>query len=264
MFKTNIIYNEDCLGEKGMCILPDKSVDMILCDLPYGTTKNKWDTILPFDELWKQYKRVVKQNGVIILFGQDKFTAKVMLSQEKIHKYNLIWEKDRPSGFLNAKRMPLRSHEDIMVFSESEHEDIMVFYQKAPLYNPQMTVGKKNNSMGKAVGKKQEVMNNYGDVVLNPNDNGELKYPRSVLKFPRPHPPIHPTQKPVELCEWLIKTFTQEGEIVLDNCIGSGTTAIACINTNRQYVGWEWKKENPTEYYDIIINRIKNHIIFDK
>lgn len=241
--EINKVYHMDCLD--GMKLIKDKSIDMILCDLPYGQTRNKWDSIIPLEPLWEQYKRIIKNNGAIVLFGQDKFSAKLMMSNEKWHKYNLIWEKDRPSGFLNAKRMPLRSH-----------EDILVFYNKPPTYNPQMVIGKPNHSMGKAVGKKQEVMNNYGDVVLNHNDNGDMKYPRSVLKFPRPHPPIFPTQKPVELCEWLIKTYTNEGELVLDNCMGSGTTAIACINTNRNYIGFEKEKG----YIDMIENRIAEHI----
>ena len=162
--EINKVYHMDCLD--GMKLIKDKSIDMILCDLPYGQTRNKRDSIIPLEPLWEQYKRIIKNNGVIVLFGQDKFSAKLMMSNEKWHKYNLIWEKDRPSGFLNAKRMPLRSH-----------EDILVFYNKPPTYNPQMVIGEPNHSMGKAVGKKQEVMNNYGDVVLNPNDNGDMKYP---------------------------------------------------------------------------------------
>lgn len=241
----NRIYNEDCLV--GMNRIEDKSIDMILCDLPYGTTQNKWDTILPLDELWKQYKRIIKDNGVIILFGQDKFTATMMLSQPKLHRYNLIWNKVLPSGFLNANRMPLRSH-----------EDIMVFYKKLPKYTPQKFKGKKNHSKGK---EKETANNNYGEFnfVDNSEELGDMKHPKSIIEFEKPHPSIsiHPTQKPVELCEWLINSYTQEGEIVLDNCIGSGTTAVACKNTNRNYIGFE----NDNTYYEIATKRIKEHII---
>ena len=254
MLELNIIYNEDCIGDKelgtGMWRIPDKSIDMILCDLPYGVTaRNKWDEVIPFGELWRHYKRIIKDNGAIVLFGQDKFTAKLMLSNEKWHRYNLVWEKDRPSGFLNASRMPLRSH-----------EDILVFYNKLPTYNPQFWEGQPLHGMGKKFREVKNQNNNYNDFSSQTNPSAERegdtrKHPRSVLKFKRPHPPIHPTQKPVELCEWLIKTYTNEGDIVLDNCIGSGTTAIACINANRKYIGFEIEKE----YYDLAIKRIEDH-----
>jgi site-specific DNA-methyltransferase (adenine-specific) len=225
--KINTITCGDCL--EVMQDIPDKSVDMILCDLPYGVTQNKWDSTIPLGSLWGQYNRITKLSAVVVLFGQDKFTARVMLSNEVHHKYNLIWNKMLISGFLNANRMPLRTH-----------EDIMVFYSSQPTYNPQKTVGVKSHSKGKMRSDKN---NNYGAYgkVDNTEINGEVKHPVSIVTFQKPHPSkaVHPTEKPVELMEWLIKTYTNEGDTVLDNCIGSGTTAIACINTGRNYIGIE-------------------------
>ena len=245
--KLNTIYNEDCLV--GMKRIPDKSVDMILCDLPYGVTKNKWDSVIPLDELWKHYKRIIKENGAIVLFGQGLFTARLMFSNEKWYRYNLIWEKDRPSGFLNAKRMPLRSH-----------EDIVVFYKKLPTYNPQFWEGEPLHGMGSKFREGQLENNNYGkfDSHKNPSAKHEgdtKKYPRSVLSFKKEHPPIHPTQKSVELVEWLVKTYSNEGDTVLDNCMGSGTTAIACLNTDREYIGFELDEA----YHKLSLERIENH-----
>lgn len=180
------LYNGDCLElMKGM---PDKSVDMILCDLSYGVTaKNKWDTVIQYDKLWKEYNRIIKDNGAIVLFGQDKFTAETMLSNKKMHRYNLIWNKVLSSGFLNANRMPLR-----------EHEDIMVFYKKLPTYNPQKIKGSPCHSKGKVVGEmndKQLQNNNYGDFKCV-ETKGDMKFPTSILEFPKPHPStaVHPTQ----------------------------------------------------------------------
>ena len=245
--ELNTIYNEDCL--EGMKRIPDRSVDMILADLPYGVTKNKWDSVIPLDELWEHYKRVIKENGAIVLFGQGLFTARLMFSNEKMYRYNLIWEKDRPSGFLNAKRMPLRSH-----------EDIIVFYRKLPTYNPQFWEGEPLHGMGSKFKEGQLSNNNYGkfDSHKNPSAKREgdtKKYPRSVLSFKKEHPPIHPTQKPVALFEYLIKTYTNEGDTVLDNVMGSGTTAIACLNTDRQYIGFELDET----YHKLSLERIENH-----
>ena len=191
----------DCIEK--MKDIPDQSIDMILCDLPYGTTKNKWDNVIPFDQLWAQYERIIKDHGAIVLFGQDKFTAKCMLSNEKLHRYNIIWDKVLTSGFLNANRMPLR-----------KHEDIMVFYKKLPTYNPQKTEGISCHSKGKVVGHMNDDVlqnNNYGNFKCV-ETIGNMKHPTSILVFPKPHPSIavHPTQKPVELLEWLIKTYTNK------------------------------------------------------
>jgi site-specific DNA-methyltransferase (adenine-specific) len=209
--------------------IKDKSVDMILCDLPYGTTQNKWDSIIDLELLWKQYKRIIKDNGAIVLTAQDKFTAKLILSNEEIHKYNLVWDKVLTSGFLNANRMPLRVH-----------ENICIFYKKLPTYNPQKVIGEKNHSKGTM---KTDVNNNYGKYgkIDNTEILGDMKHPKSIITFQKPHPSkcLHPTQKPLELFEWLIKTYTDEGDIVLDNCMGSGTTGVACKNLNRNFIGME-------------------------
>lgn len=216
-------------------MLLDKSVDMILCDLPYGVTaRNKWDSVIDFKILWEEYKRVIKDNGAIVLFGQDKFTSKLMLSNEKMHRYNLIWDKVLSTGFLNANRMYLR-----------RHEDICIFYKKLPTYNPQKIMGKKSHSKGNKI--KDRGGSNYNKVMTVDNSklHGEMKFPTSILTFEKDHPSvtIHPTQKPAKLFEHLIKTYTNEGETVLDNCMGSGTTAVAAINTNRNFIGFEISEE---------------------
>lgn len=239
----NKIFNEDCLD--GMKRIPDKSIDMILCDLPYGVTKNKWDSIIPLNLLWEQYERVIKDKGAIVLTSQDKFTSMLVVSNVNIHKYNLIWEKSRPTGFLNAKKMPLRSH-----------EDICVFYKKLPTYNPQFSYGLPNNTNTPKGGIRQS-NNNYGEMKHTVDVKTNKKYPKSVLKFDSMNPKelIHPTQKPVALFEYLIKTYTNEGETILDNCMGSGTTAIACMNTNRNFIGFELDKD----YHEKANQRIASH-----
>ncbi|MEG1725969.1 MAG: site-specific DNA-methyltransferase [Anaerovoracaceae bacterium] len=241
--ELNKIYNEDCLV--GMSNILDKSIDMVLCDLPYGqTARNKWDTVIPFDELWKQYERIIKDNGAIVLFANGMFTADLMKSNVKLWRYNLIWEKTTPTGFLNAKKMPLRSH-----------EDICVFYKKLPVYNPQKTFGHQRK-VSKAE-HKQNCVNttDYGEHGLTTYSSTE-RYPKSVLKFKtdRQKSSLHPTQKPVALLEWLIKTYTNSEDVVLDNCSGSGSTAEACIRTGRRFIGFE----KDTTYYDISNVRIQD------
>ena len=224
------IKQGDCL--ELMKEIPDKSIDMILCDLPYGTTQNKSDIIIPFDKLWNSYERIIKDNGAIVLFAQGVFYVDLINSNRKLFRYDLIWDKVLTSGFLNAKRMPLR-----------QHEQIAVFYKKLPKYNPQFTSGKPLHSKGKTYKDKPIVNQNYG--VFHTADDSRAgsteKYPTSILKFQKPHPSIsvHRTQKSVELLEWLINTYTDEGETVLDNCMGSGSTGVACINTNRNFIGYE-------------------------
>lgn len=241
------LFCDDCLLK--MRDIEGASIDMILCDLPYGVTaKNKWDTIIPFEKLWEQYNRIIKDNGTIVLFGQDKFTAKLMLSNEKHHRYNLIWDKVLPSGFLNANRMPLR-----------EHEDICVFYKSLPTYNPQKVKGSPCHKKGKAVGKMNDsILNNdnYHDFKVVETE-GDMKFPTSILTFSKTHPSkaLHPTEKPVALLEYLIKTYTNRGDLVLDNCMGSGSTGIACLNTNRNFIGIELEKK----YYEIAKDRIKTN-----
>ena len=232
------LYQGDCLE-----IMPQLNIkfDACITDLPYGTTQNKWDQIISFEDMWKNLDKLIKENGAICLFGQDKFSAKLMLSNEKNHKYNLIWKKgERTSGFLNAKRMPLRNH-----------EDILVFYKVQPTYNPQMTKGNVSHSKGKLNKKQQN--NCYGQFEDVQTNFSEYKYPKSILNFDRPHPPIHPTQKPVSLLEYLIKTYTNENEIVLDFTAGSGTTGIACMNLNRKCI----LIEKDEKYCEIIVNRLK-------
>lgn len=245
--ELNKIYHEDCL--EGMKRIPDASIDCIICDLPYGVLNKgnesaQWDNIIPFDLLWKEYERVIKENGAIILFAQGMFTADLMISNRKLWRYNLIWQKGgRCSGFLNAKKMPLR-----------EHEDILVFYKTMPVYNPQMTKcepHQRNHSRGKM--NKEQTNRCYGNFGKPEDVITDLKYPKSILNFNRPHPQIHPTQKPVMLVSWLINTYTTEGDTVLDNCMGSGTTAIAAIRTKRNYIGFEIEKE----YFDLANKRIK-------
>ena len=238
----NKIYNEDCL--EGMKNFEDKSIDMILCDLPYGTTQNKWDSVIPLDELWKEYKRIIKDNGVIVLTSQGIFTAKLMLSNEKWFKYKLVWVKSKATNFLNAKKQPLR-----------KHEDICVFYNKQPQYNPQMTEGEPYD---KGV-RKNQLTGSYGDFNPVHVKSEGMRYPTDVVYFKTAESEgkvYHPTQKPAALFEYLIKTYTDEGETVLDNCIGSGTTAVACLNTNRNFIGFE-KEE---KYYNIANERIEKYM----
>ena len=239
--ELNKIYNEDCL--EGMKRIPDKSVDMILCDLPYGTTACKWDTIIPLDKLWEQYERVIKDNGAIVLTASQPFTTTLISSNMGKFRYCWQWVKTRPTGFMNANKMPLKNN-----------EDICVFYKKMPVYNPQgiKVAGVKNK---RKKDKKTTVYSNMG-IKEGEYIQKFTNYPTQILKIGSESKTIHPTQKPVALFEYLIKTYTNEGETVLDNCMGSGTTAIACINTNRNYIGFELDKE----YYELSNNRIKEFI----
>lgn len=248
LLELNTIYNEDCLI--GMKRIPDKSVDMILCDLPYETTACKWDTIIPFEPLWEQYERVIKDNGAIVLTASQPFTTKLIASNFDMFKHEWVWIKSH-GGFATAKFKPLKRHEDILVFSKGTVS-----------YHPQMT-----EVNGKVRDHRNEPsFNNNGrnkvDSPVNPGTkmayskdyNPRKRYPKSHIEFSnRKEKTIHPTQKPVALFEYLIKTYTNEGNTVLDNCMGSGTTAIACINTNRNYIGFELDKE----YYEKSLNRIE-------
>lgn len=232
MLEINQLYNIDCL--EGMKDIDDKSIDCIICDLPYGqTARNKWDNIIPFEPLWEQYERIINDNGAIILFANGMFTADLMQSNRKLWRYNLIWEKTQPTGFLNAKKMPMRSH-----------EDVCIFYKKSPVYNPQKTTGHERK-----VSKAEHKINckettDYGEHGLSTYDSTE-RYPRSVWKFAKDSQKsaLHPTQKPVALLEELIKTYTNEGDLILDNCGGSMATAEAAIKTNRKYICMEKYRE---------------------
>ena len=234
------LYKGDCL--EVMKNIPSKSVDMILCDLPYGTTQNKWDAVIPFDELWREYRRIIKDNGAIVLTSQGIFTAKLILSNEKWFKYKLVWEKSKATNFLNAKKQPLR-----------KHEDICVFYKKQPTYNPQMSIGKPYN---KGV-RKDQLTGSYGDFKPVEVKSEGKRYPTDVIYFKTAESEgkvYHPTQKPVALCEYLITTYTNEGDVVLDNCMGSGTTGVACINLNRKFIGVELDDE----IFNIAKGRLEN------
>ena len=227
----------DCL--ELMQRIPDGSVDMVLCDLPYGTTRNKWDSIIPFDALWGQYRRIIKPNAAVVLFAGGAFTARLVLSALDIWRYNLVWDKQRGCDFLNANVKPMKSH-----------EDICVFYKKRPTYNKQYwySTAYKRTMNG-------TLSDNYGDrgAAWSESVNGE-RNPLSILSFPRDGSRIHPTQKPVALLEWLIKTYTNEGETVLDNCMGSGSTGVAAVNTGRSFIGVELDDK----YFQIASERIRD------
>lgn len=242
------IYLGNCLEVINKLAEKNIKVDLILTDPPYQKTQNKWDSLIPFDEMWKSLKKIRKETTPIILFGQGIFTAKLILSNEKEYRYSLIWNKEHPSGFLNANKMPLRSH-----------EDIIVFYKKLPVYNPQKYQGTKNNA-NKGKNKKAIISknnNNYNDFLIfdNSDEYQNMKFPRSILTFRKPHPSVtfHPTEKPVNLLEYLIKTYSLENDIVLDFTMGSGSTGVACRNTNRKFIGIEINKE----YFDLAKNRIE-------
>ena len=230
--------------------IPSKSLDLILCDLPYGVTKNPCDKKLPYEELWREYKRIIKDNGAILLFGQGRFYVELVESNRKWFRYDLVWDKVLISGFLNANRMPLR-----------RHEQIAVFYKKLPKYRPQFTEGQPLHGKGKAYKDKAMKNQNYGS--FEPTDDVRCgsteKYPTSVLVFPKAHPSCaeHPTEQPVALLEYLIKTYTDEGDVVMDNCMGSGSTIVACIRTNRRYIGFELNEEHFATAERRIYNEMK-------
>lgn len=221
MNQTNLIHG-DCL--ELMKNIPDGSVDMILCDLPYGTTACKWDTVIPFEPLWEQYNRIIKDNGAIVLFGSEPFASQLRLSNLKMYRYDWIWEKAKATLFTQCKKRPL-----------SANENILVFYKKQPIYNPQMSEGMPYKARKNI---KQSEEWGFGNVR---NDNNGMRYPRTVIKFKSGDRDgrLHPTQKPVSLLEYLVKTYTNEGDLVLDNCMGSGSTGVACVNTGRQFIGIE-------------------------
>ncbi|MCQ6529853.1 DNA-methyltransferase [Bacillus mycoides] len=240
----NQVLNMDCL--EGMKMIEDKSIDMILCDLPYGTTSCKWDSIIPFDKLWEQYERIIKDNGAIVLTASQPFTTKLIESNIKLFRYEWIWKKgNHTTGFPNANRMPLKNH-----------ENILVFYKKLPTYNPQGLI-KLENPIKKKKTPNIGVFGERNNKSLNKvHVTSYTNYPKSVIDFSRDSKTFHPTQKPVALFEYLIKTYTNEGETVLDNCMGSFTTAIACINTNRKYIGFEMDEE----YWTLGNERVNKHI----
>lgn len=246
MIELNKVYNEDCL--EGMQKIENNSIDMILCDLPYGTTQCKWDSVIPFDKLWNQYKRIIKLNGVVCLFGSEPFASYLRTSNIKDYKYDWIWEKSKATNFLNAKKQPLR-----------KIETISVFYKKQPTYNEQKIIGKpyyRGYRADKYNDKNRDSTTGVYSSYESKSDSG-LRHAINLLHFNTAEcegKVYHPTQKPVALCEYLIKTYTNEGETILDNCMGSGTTAIACVNTKRSYIGFE----KDSTYCDIANKRIRH------
>ncbi len=211
---------------------------MILCDLPYGTTNCKWDVIIPFEDMWEQYTRIIKDNGAIVLFGSEPFTSSLIMSNVRLFRYDLVWDKRKGCDFLNANRKPLKSH-----------ENILVFYKKLPTFNKQYWYSKPYKKI-QGNKKKSEVFHLSHEAETESLDG--KRNPLSVLSFPRDSKKLHPTQKPIALLEWLIKTYTNEGEIVLDNAFGSGSTLIAAVNTNRRYIGFEIDEQ----YFNIARNRL--------
>ena len=235
MQATNITYFENCLT--GMEQVEDKSIDLILCDLPYGTTQNKWDIIIPFEPLWAHYERVIKDKGNIVLTAAQPFTTELIMSNRKLFRYDLIWYKPLGSGHLNANRQPMRNH-----------EHILVFYKSQGTYNPQMGIGKRKRGIRKA----DRNGDNYGKFAIDrdePFDDKGKRFPQSVIEITngdRTKENDHPTQKPVDLFRYLIKTYSNAGDLVMDNCSGSGTTQVACIMEGRNFICFE----NDQKYFD--------------
>ena len=240
--KINEIYLGDCL-ELMPKFVESKSVDMIFCDLPYGTTQNKWDSVIPLDELWKEYNRVIKDNGAIVLFAQTPFDKVLGASNLKMLKYEWVWEKTQATGHLNAKKMPMKAH-----------ENILVFYKKLPTYNPQKTTGHKPMNSGvRRSSLKNENYNEINKVDL-PFGGDTDRYPRTVLEFKsdKQKSYLHPTQKPLSLIEYMIKTYTNEGDLILDNTCGSGTTGLGAKNLGRNFI----MIEQDPEYYETACKRV--------
>lgn len=236
-FRSGRFLLGDCLER--MRELPDASVDMILCDLPYGTTQNKWDSVIPFEPLWAEYWRVARPGAAVVLTAAQPFTSALVMSQPQHFKYSWVWQKEAGTGLLNAKKQPLR-----------DHEDVLVFYKQQAVYNPQWGEGKPYRQ---AKGGETENYNASGVVVT---ESDGRRYPKTVLKFSRDKDKTHPTQKPVALFEYLVRTYTDEGMVVLDNCAGSGTTAIAAERTKRRWVCIE---RDPT-YFAKACERVEQEI----
>lgn len=245
MLEINTIYNLDCL--EGMKLIDDKSIDCIICDLPYGTTKCLWDVLIPFDLLWEQYNRIIKDSGAIILFGQEPFSSMLRISNLENYKYDIYWQKERLTNIMQVKR---RVGKDV--------ETISIFYKNQCTYNPQMIKYdgplRSNKVKNGKIGKLVDDANNKK--VIEYKDTG-YRYPTQIWKFKRDIlvSNLHPTQKPVLLYEELMKTYSNEGDLILDNCAGSGTVGIAALNTNRNFIGFEIDKN----YFDIAKNRIEKH-----
>lgn len=229
------LYLGDCIDI--MSKIPDNSIDCVITDPPYGVTLNKWDSIIDIELMWLHLKRITKENSAICLFGQNKFSASLIMSNPNMYKYSWVWIKDNVTGFLHAKMYPLRIHEDILVFCKKPHK-----------YNPQFTKGVPYKTTSNRGGE------NYGKLKPCLTENEGNRYPITTLYFSRDKSKVHPTQKPVALLEYLVKTYTNEGDTVLDFTMGSGSTGVACKNLNRDFIGIE----KNDEYYDIAKNRIES------
>jgi len=241
------LFNDDCL--KVLPTIPDKSIDLILTDPPYGTTQCKWDSIIPFEPMWKELKRIIKDNGCTALFGTEPFSSALRMSNIKEFKYDWIWQKNKPTGMLNAKKQPMRNY-----------ENILIFYNKQCFYNPikEKREHKKPTLSAKCYSKNNVINNIHKDTQRKILD--EKRFPTQIKKFNTiadRSKMVHPTQKPVLLLEYLIKTYTNEGDNVLDFTMGSGSTGVACKNTNRNFIGIEMDKN----YFDIAKNRIESSLI---
>ena len=246
------LMHGDCL--ELMKTIDDKSVDMILCDLPYGTTACKWDNVKPFEPLWEQYNRIIKDNGAIVLFGSEPFSSKLRLSNLKMYKYDWVWVKSRALGFTNAKNKPMNKHELISVFSKGTCANGS---KNKMIYNPQGLIpyGKTVSGIKDCKADREEGGHKFARKSHKQSYVQEFtNFPTQILNFANKGNTVHPTQKPVALLEYLIKTYTNEGETVLDNCMGSGSTGVACKNLNRGFIGIE-KDDN---YFNIAKNRIEN------
>jgi len=260
----NKIFNEDCISNnpnEGMNRIPDKSINMILCDLPYQKTRNKWDIVIPFEKLWKQYERIIKNNGAIVLTSNEPFTTDLINSNRKLFKYKCIWIKSIASGQMNCNYVPLKIYEEILIFSKAS-ACYVKNKNKAMIYNPQFTEGKPYK-----IKRNIKSSDTYDYQKANEAINTGFRYPTDVINISNPRIKNgHPTQKPIELFKYLIKTYTNEGDVVLDNCCGSGTTGIACIDTNREYIlmdngKCDKKGENYGKYWaDITQDRIDTYL----
>ena len=242
--EINKIYNEDCLI--GMQKIKDKSIDMILCDLPYGTTACSWDSTIPLDKLWHEYKRIIKNSGAIVLFGSQPFTSQLVSSNYDWFKYSWVWKKNRATGHVHAKNKPMKIHEDICVFSSgttvhaSQSSTRMPYFPQGLIKLEKPSIRKRNDAGDNAVMSFRKSH--------KPTIQKYTNYPTSILEFDieMNEKRVHETQKPLELCKYLIQTYSEKDELILDNCMGSGTTAIACIKTNRKFIGFENNNKNFT------------------
>jgi len=246
------LVNADCFDV--FPFIEDKSIDAIICDLPYGTTQCKWDSVLPFDKLWREYERIIKLNGAIVLTASQPFTSALVMSNPKLFKYQWVWVKTKKTGFTNGKNRPLSQHEDVIVFSKANVANGSKIMMK---YNPQglqplgkVRKGDKNKSDGDTNGQKYYRPSQSKDYIQE-----FTNYPTTILNVASEGKIVHPTQKPVELMEYLIRTYTDENDIVLDNTMGSGTTGLACLKTNRQFIGIEKEKQ----YYDVAVRRLSEY-----